>query len=256
MSYIVVPIVVGEGHKEHISAQVIEPMLAQLETGGPDRPASAIVVLIEAARVAVSSSTGRRVGRLARRVPGMRALLWPIVNRFGLRVNAWLLAARLRMLVGRRAVVFQCRGEDAVEWATALQQHVSHAGIVADIRGWTLLYLARQILARVVYRLNRRMMHVEERRFLTGEMTVSAEFNTAERNSTMRNQYDWSRRGRSGRSRRRCSGELAPERGSVVCAALLAVGYGTSARDWKTFARGRGTRSMFGSGRTRRQLAE
>ena len=40
---------------------------------------------------------------------------------------------------------------------------------------WTLLYLVRQALARVVYRLNRRMMRIEERRFLTGEMTVSAE---------------------------------------------------------------------------------
>jgi ubiquinone/menaquinone biosynthesis C-methylase UbiE len=60
---------------------------------------------------------------------------------------------------------------------------------------WTLLYLTRQVLARVVYRVNRRMMRIEEKRFLTGEMTVSAEFNTAERNALMWNRYDWTRGG-------------------------------------------------------------
>ena len=39
------------------------------------------------------------------------------------------------------------------------------------------------------------MMRIEERRFLTGEMTVSGQFNTANQNSVMWNQYDWRRLG-------------------------------------------------------------
>ena len=135
MSYVVVPLVVGEAHKEHIAAQVIEPVLAQLEAGGGDRPASAIVVLVEAARVAASAEIRSRVNRLTDRAHGVRVLLWPAVSRLGLRLNARLLAARLRTLAGDSAVVFHCRGEDAVEWATALRQHFTHAGVVADIRG-------------------------------------------------------------------------------------------------------------------------
>lgn len=60
---------------------------------------------------------------------------------------------------------------------------------------WTALYAARQALSRVLFRLNRRMMRLEEQRFLTGELTVSASFNTADRNAAMWNNYDWSQMG-------------------------------------------------------------
>lgn len=60
---------------------------------------------------------------------------------------------------------------------------------------WTLLHMTRQLLVRAVDRVNRWMMRIDEQRFLTGEMTVSAEFNTADRNSVMWNQYDWTRLG-------------------------------------------------------------
>lgn len=61
--------------------------------------------------------------------------------------------------------------------------------------GWVGLYLVRQALSRVLFRINRRMMRIEERRFLTGEMTVSGQFNTAQQNTAMWNQYDWQRLG-------------------------------------------------------------
>jgi ubiquinone/menaquinone biosynthesis C-methylase UbiE len=60
---------------------------------------------------------------------------------------------------------------------------------------WTGLYLVRQGLSRVLFRLNRRMMRLEEQRFLTGDLTVSASFNTADRNAAMWNSYDWSQMG-------------------------------------------------------------
>lgn len=61
--------------------------------------------------------------------------------------------------------------------------------------GWLGLYLVRQTLTRVLFRIHRRMMRIEEHRFLTGEMTVSGQFNTAQQNSAMWDQYDWQRLG-------------------------------------------------------------
>lgn len=61
--------------------------------------------------------------------------------------------------------------------------------------GWLALYIVRQLVSRAQFRINRWMMRIEERRFLTGEMTVSGQFNTGRQNSTMWNQYDWGRLG-------------------------------------------------------------
>lgn len=80
--------------------------------------------------------------------------------------------------------------------------------------GWLALYVVRQGLSRVLFRLNRWMMRIEERRFLTGEMTVSGQFNTARENSSMWNQYDW-----------QCLGEEWTEQASVQ--------RGFDAEEWK-----------------------
>jgi ubiquinone/menaquinone biosynthesis C-methylase UbiE len=60
---------------------------------------------------------------------------------------------------------------------------------------WLALYVVRQAMSRALFRIHRWMMRIEERRFLTGEMTVSGQFNTARQNATMWNQYNWQRLG-------------------------------------------------------------
>jgi SAM-dependent methyltransferase len=53
----------------------------------------------------------------------------------------------------------------------------------------------RQALHRVLFRIHRRMMRIEESRFLVGPVTVSSQFNSAQRNADMWNRHDWSRFG-------------------------------------------------------------
>jgi SAM-dependent methyltransferase len=60
---------------------------------------------------------------------------------------------------------------------------------------WTVLRLVRQTFTRIVYRISRRMMRIESSRFLLGPYTVSAEFNTRQRNAEIWNRHDWSRYG-------------------------------------------------------------
>jgi ubiquinone/menaquinone biosynthesis C-methylase UbiE len=57
------------------------------------------------------------------------------------------------------------------------------------------LYIFRQMLARLLFRVHRRMMRAEESRFLVGPLTISSQFNSRQRNAEMWNRHDWSRRG-------------------------------------------------------------
>ena len=133
--YAVLHLVAGEAHKDLIGPQVVDHLAAQRDLPGEGRPAIAAVGLIEPARVALRAAVRARVRELGARAAGVRVALLPYVGRLGLGANARLLAPRVRALVGRRPVVFHCRGEGAVEWAAALARHCGRAGIVADIRG-------------------------------------------------------------------------------------------------------------------------
>jgi glycosyltransferase involved in cell wall biosynthesis len=57
------------------------------------------------------------------------------VSRLGVRRNAWLVARRLRGRAKGQRIVFHCRGEQAVEWATEIREHLPQSAIIADIRG-------------------------------------------------------------------------------------------------------------------------
>ncbi len=133
--YAVVHLVVQEAEKPLIGPQVLDHMQWQATAGGPGRPAVVAVGLLEPARVALRSRAAERARELQRRAPAVRVVLLPYVSRLGTRRSAFLIAPRLRRVVGSRRIVFHCRGERAVEWAMALRRAFPGAGIVADIRG-------------------------------------------------------------------------------------------------------------------------
>lgn len=76
-----------------------------------------------------------RLQELRRRAPGMDLVTLPYVGRLGVARSVPWIARRIRRCIGRRPVVFHCRGEATAEWALALGPHFAHAGLVVDIRG-------------------------------------------------------------------------------------------------------------------------
>lgn len=135
LPYVVVHIVSQETLADLIGPQVIDPLRLQARINGSRAPRQVIAVFLEAARVAVRKDLRARLAAFRARAPEVKVLLHPFVSRFGIRRNAMLLAIRLRWMARRHPIVFHCRGENAVEWALALQRYVPNTAIVADIRG-------------------------------------------------------------------------------------------------------------------------
>jgi glycosyltransferase involved in cell wall biosynthesis len=121
--------------KDLIEPQVLDPMSAQLTTGGEGRPAAITIGFLEPARRAVTKTLIARVRGLRERAPAARVVLLPYVSRLGVPRNAAVVAWRIRRWVNGQRVVFHCRTESAVEWAIALRSHFPCAAVVADIRG-------------------------------------------------------------------------------------------------------------------------
>jgi glycosyltransferase involved in cell wall biosynthesis len=135
MAYSVVHVVAQESLADLIAPQVIDPMRLQARTNGLRRPDHVVVLFLEPARVAVRRRMWRRLAALRARAPEVSVLLHAFVGRLGIQRNSWALAKRLRRLLKGSRIVFHCRGETAVEWAAAVQEHLRDAAIVADIRG-------------------------------------------------------------------------------------------------------------------------
>lgn len=134
--YAVVHLVVSELTKPLIETQVLEHMRAQASMDGRARPASVTVVFLEPARIAGRRAARDRVRDLRERAPEVDVLLIPFLSRFQPAASAWAIAAFLRLRIARLPVVFHCRGENAVEWAAALQSCMGRpSAIVGDIRG-------------------------------------------------------------------------------------------------------------------------
>jgi glycosyltransferase involved in cell wall biosynthesis len=131
-----VHVVAGEGEKDLIGPQVIDPTSRQAEALGNDGVARpAMTLLLEPARRVVSRSMRERLRSLRERAGSVRVAAYPVIGRLGIHTNAVPLARWLRSVVGDSQVMFHCRGESAVEWVTALKEHFPGCGIVADIRG-------------------------------------------------------------------------------------------------------------------------
>ena len=129
-------VVAGEGEKDLIGPQVIDPAKLQAEALGTNgAPSPAMALLLEPARKAFSSDLRARVRILRERAAPVRVGMYPLVGRVSMRSNATVLARWLHSVVGRRRVMFHCRGESAVEWAVAVSSAFPGCGIVADIRG-------------------------------------------------------------------------------------------------------------------------
>jgi glycosyltransferase involved in cell wall biosynthesis len=118
-----------------IASQVVDPMRVQLETPGPDAPASVAIVFLDAGRASLSRSVRRRVQELQRRAGRVRVMRMPIVTRLPIGPQARVLARRLARVTGRLPIVFHCRTEGAVPWAAAMQRALPGAGILLDVRG-------------------------------------------------------------------------------------------------------------------------
>jgi glycosyltransferase involved in cell wall biosynthesis len=134
-TYAVVHIVAGETMKDLVIPQVVEHMVQQAETDGPNRPARVVIIFLEPARVAARRALRERVREIQRLAPSVRVMLVPYISRLGIRANASIIGHLLRRVVGNGRVVFHCRGESAVMWAIEWAQWFTIGGIVADIRG-------------------------------------------------------------------------------------------------------------------------
>lgn len=133
--YAVVHLVSQEMTKDLIGSQVIDHMQSQCAADGEGRPAVTAVVFLEAARRLTSRLTWRRRTQLARRAPGVRVAVLPVVGRMSFDRNARMLALAIRRMVGSRPIVFHCRGESSALWANAMRPHVPDCGVVVDVRG-------------------------------------------------------------------------------------------------------------------------
>ena len=134
-AYALVHLVAQQSFEELIEAQVLDPMVNQATTDGRNRPATTVVAFLEPARVAVGRRMRRRAKILSARAPQVRVTVLPYISRIGIGINSWFLARRIGKLTKGLPVVLHCRGEAAVEWASALARHLGQAAIVADIRG-------------------------------------------------------------------------------------------------------------------------
>lgn len=133
--YTLVHLVTGETKKDLIFSQVVTPMVQQMQAPGPGRPARAVIIFLEPARVAVRPSTRVQVQAIRRQSDGVKVAVVPYISRLTRPVAARLAAPLLRRLTGAGAVVFHCRGEEAVIWAAHFAKAFHNCGIVADIRG-------------------------------------------------------------------------------------------------------------------------
>ena len=134
-AYVLVHVVAGESLAELIAPQVIDHMRSQARADGPLRPTRVIALFLEPARVALGRRMRRRAATFRERAAEIEIVLHPYVSRLGVRRNARPAAWRIRRRAHGQPVVFHCRGEYAVEWANAMQEHLPHSVIIADIRG-------------------------------------------------------------------------------------------------------------------------
>ena len=133
--YAVVHLVAQESFKGLIESQVIDHMAVQATVPGVGRPSRIVVGLIEPARVAIRRATRDRSRELQARGGSLYVRLLPYIGRLSVAANARWMSRRLRREVGRLPVVFHCRGESAVAWASAIRESMPRAAIVADFRG-------------------------------------------------------------------------------------------------------------------------
>lgn len=133
--YAVVHLVSQEMTKDLIGSQVIDHMQSQSAARGDGRPALTAVVFLEAARQLMTRLTWQRRAQLARRAPGVRIAVLPVIGRMSIAANAGMLAFAIRRMVGARPIVFHCRGEASAIWANAMRAHIPNSGSVIDIRG-------------------------------------------------------------------------------------------------------------------------
>jgi glycosyltransferase involved in cell wall biosynthesis len=131
----IVHVVTGEGHKDLIGPQVVDPLAYQADALGACEPGQRMVLLLEAGRRALSRGLRERVDGLRARGSGAVIAAYPLVGRLGIRTNAAALGRWLRIIARGQPRIFHCRGENAVEWAAALTRYFPQTGIVADIRG-------------------------------------------------------------------------------------------------------------------------
>ncbi|MGH7647304.1 MAG: hypothetical protein ACREND_04255, partial [Gemmatimonadaceae bacterium] len=110
-------LVAQEMTKDLIGSQVIDHMQSQSTADGDGRPTVTAVVLLEPARRLTSRLTWRRRAQLARRAPGVRVAVLPVVGRLSVGRNARIIALGIRRMVGARPIVFHCRGESSALWA-------------------------------------------------------------------------------------------------------------------------------------------
>lgn len=134
-SYALVHVVTGETTKDLIIPQVVRHMMEQATTAGAGRPQRVAVLFLEPARVAARHAVRRRVRDIRAAAGPVSVWLVPYVGRLGVRRNAAAIARLLQLHGIRQRIVFHCRGESAVSWASALGRYFTRAGIVADIRG-------------------------------------------------------------------------------------------------------------------------
>lgn len=131
-------LVAGETLTAVIPSQVIDHAESQASEGGPDAPAAVVVGILEPIRRAVSRALRERVREFRQRAPHVRIVLLPFSGRARHRSTV-LLARKVAGLAGSLPIVFHCRGEEAVLWASELSKPLRRrgrrVGIVADIRG-------------------------------------------------------------------------------------------------------------------------
>jgi glycosyltransferase involved in cell wall biosynthesis len=133
--YVVVHLVSDhDAFMDLIDSQVVDHMVRQAGTDGPDRPARVIVGVLQPVRIARSRRMHVRMEQLQARGPSVSVVLLPYVEGALSRLSVWALTLRLRRLIRARRVVFHCRGERAVLWARELAPRCG-GGVVADIRG-------------------------------------------------------------------------------------------------------------------------
>ena len=134
MPYRLVHVVAGETTKDLIIPQVVGHMVEQARTSGPDAPERVRVLFLEPVRVAARFAVHRRIREMRRFAPSLDIRLVPYVSRLGLTRNGALVRSFVSPLRGA-PTVFHCRGETAVQWASAIAGDAPNIGIVADIRG-------------------------------------------------------------------------------------------------------------------------
>jgi len=94
-----------------------------------------MVLMLEPVRAVLRGPLHRHVRSLRTKAPNIRLVVVPYISRLGTKQNARVIAAWLRRWIGSAKVVFHCRNESAIEWASCLIASIGKGAIVADIRG-------------------------------------------------------------------------------------------------------------------------